>query len=104
MSDLSIQPANIQQKKKLSPVKKGALIGASMPVVTATLETVANFASKKDTFETLSAAVGSKNVIVACFALGVAIVSGIGAGIGAGIGKIVEICKNKKAQKTQAEG
>ena len=104
MSDLSIQPTGVQQPKKMSPVKKGALIGASVPVVTVTLGTVTNFASKKDAFETISAAVGNKNKAVALLALGVAIASGIYAAIGAGIGKIVEICKNKKAQKTQAEG
>ena len=30
MSDLSIQPTGVQQPKKMSPVKKGALIGAGV--------------------------------------------------------------------------
>lgn len=100
MSDLSIQPTNVQQKKKMSPVKKGALIGAGAEVASRAL--LAGLAIKsigKDQFVNCIKTAG-----VGKYAGRVALGIGITSAIGAGIGKIVEICKNKKAQKTQAEG
>lgn len=100
MSDLTIQPTNVQQNKKMSPVKKGALIGAGVEVASRAL--LAGLVIKgigKDQFVKSIKTVGvGKHA--GCIALGI----GIASAIGAGIGKIVEVSKNKKAQKTQAEG
>lgn len=104
MSDLSIQPTNVQQKKKMSPVKKGALIGAAIPATTSAISTTALATFNKDIFKECANICGNKGKFLALIAIGTAVASGFWAGIGAGIGKIVEICKNKKAQKTQAEG
>lgn len=100
MSDLSIQPTGVQQPKKMSPVKKGALIGAGVEVASRALLT----GSVIKTFGKDQFVESIKTVGVGKYAGFIALGIGIASAIGAGIGKIVEICKNKKAQKTQAEG
>ena len=99
MTDTSVQAPNIQQTKKMSPVTKGALIGAGINVATKAFATgMAIKTIGKDEFVK-----AVKKTGVGKYAGGIALGIGIVSAIGAGIGKIVEICKNKKAQNTQTE-
>lgn len=102
MSDLPIQPTNVQQNKKMSPVKKGALIagGIASGLQAFGLSMAIKLNGKDEFVKAISEDFGGKGKCVATYALGIAVY----AALGAGIGKIVEICKNKKAQKTQVEG
>lgn len=102
MSDLSIQPANVQQPKKMSPVKKGALIagGIASGLQAFGVGMAIKLDGKDEFVKAISKHYGGKGKYAAACALGI----GVYALAGAGIGKIVENCKNKKAQKTQAEG
>ena len=102
MSDLSIQPTGVQQPKKMSPVKKGALIagGIASGLQAFSVGMAIKLGGRDEFVKTISKYYGGKGKYAAACAVGIAVY----AAIGAGIGKIVEICKNKKAQKTQAEG
>ena len=96
MSDMSIQPANVSQPKK-NYVKKGALIGIGVQAGYTAIKTgVGIKALGKDTYVSVINSMG-KGKYAALLAGSIAL-SGL---IGAGIGKIVEVCKNKKAQKAE---
>lgn len=101
MSDMSVQPTGVQQPKKMSPVKKGALIGAGLKVATETIGTgVLLKKLGKDTFvKETKMTFGSMGKYAGMVALGLALWTAVGAGIG----KIVENSQNKKAQKAQNE-
>ena len=95
MSDLTIQPTNVQQNKKMSPVKKGALIAGGLKVATETIGTGILLKKwGKDTFvKEAKSMCGSMGKYASLIALGLALWTAVGAGIG----KIVEVSKNKKA-------
>ena len=103
MSDLTIQPTGVQQQKKMSPVKKGALIGFGADLAARGIAVGLGIkAAGKDAFvHSLKDGVNTlgKGKTAAIIATSLA----LSTAIGAGIGKIVENFQNKKAQKTQAE-
>lgn len=83
------------QKKKMDPVKKGAIIGGSIEAITSGASLISAFILAKKTGRPLfSANLGN----IAKYMAGIAFNIGTYTLLGAGIGKIVKVHQEKKAQ------
>ena len=91
--------------QKISPVKKGARIGAVAGATLCAINAVAGKQIIQDVFQRQEVKSLSKTSKYACLATGIAIgagiIIGLGSAIGAGIGKIVDTVKANKAQKAE---
>ena len=91
--------------QNISPVKKGARIGAATGAALSAISVISSKQVLQDTFQAQEFKSLSKAGKYACLATGIAIglgiMTGIGSAIGAGVGKIVDTVKTNKSQKAE---